>query len=295
MTDRSEFLNFFESRRLIRDEVSADSEVLRSRLAESVQAIHQRYSSSTSIAIILGSGLGRFVDELSVDEIIPYEVIPHFRKSTAPGHAGRLVCGRLEGVPVFVLQGRFHFYEGYSTDDVTYPVQLLAALGVQELILTCAAGGLSSGMCVGDLMFLRDHLNLQHPKTPVHPKQDSILQSPYHVATTAILCRIANEIGVRSRTGTYLSVLGPNYETRAEQRFLSQFADSVGMSMVAEGMTAQALGMKVSGIATITNLCTPDTPQTTDAEHVCSAAEQTVPAFTKLLCEYFRSLASEDR
>jgi purine-nucleoside phosphorylase len=256
------------------------------------------------VGIILGSGLGGFVEALTVERRIPYSDLPGWPVSTAIGHAGRLVSGRLENVPLLVMQGRCHLYEGYSLDDVTFPVRVLHRLGVERLIVSCAAGGLHPRFSVGDLMLIRQHINLLRERSSVETGSDPEERSgvgtfpaplpssaPYDDRFAQRLLEIARRQNVPLVRGTYVAVTGPNYETRAELRFLRQIADAVGMSTVPEATVAHDLGMRVCGLATITNLCRPDRPAETlvDAEHVIQAAAQAEPRFRALVREFLVS------
>jgi purine-nucleoside phosphorylase len=268
---------------------------LEDRISQTVSLLRTIRNHYPQTAIVLGSGLGQFVESMTVETCIPYRELTHFPCSTAPGHAGRLVCGTIADIPILALQGRCHLYEGISAAEATYPVRVLKQLGVRRLILSCAAGGLATDLAVGDLLILHDQLNLQQRKTELLNQLISpARQTPYQNEDVTKLVDLARQLKISARSGTYLSVTGPNYETRAEQRMLKNFGDAVGMSMVAESMTAFSLGIQVHGIAMITNLCRPDHPQQTDGDHVVQAARNAEPMFRKLVVEFLRVMHSAE-
>lgn len=262
---------------------------LAERVSKTVSLLRTFRDDYPETAIVLGSGLGQFVEAMTIETCIPYEELAHFPCSTAPGHAGRLVCGEIDGIPILALQGRCHLYEGLSPAETTYAVQALKELGIKRLILSCAAGGLASDLAVGDLLVLESQLNLQRPHADLLKQLMSpVRQTPYPRDDVARLVEVASTLKIAARRGTYISVSGPTYETRAEQRMLQPFGDAVGMSMVAESMTAYSLGMQVHGIAMITNLCCPDRPQETHGDHVVQAAMDAEPKFRQLVVEFLR-------
>lgn len=213
------------------------------------------------IGIVLGSGLGAFAGELADATAIPFSEIPHFPQSTVPGHSGRLVIGTVSGVPVAVMQGRVHAYEGYSSDEVTFPVRVVARAGVAQLILTNAAGGINTAYRRGDLVLISDHINLSG-RNPVAGHNDERFGSRFFDMSEAYstrLRRLAHEVArkmhFRFHDGVYLSVLGPSFETPAEIRaFRTMGADLVGMSTVQETIAARHMGISVLGISCVTNM-----------------------------------------
>lgn len=252
------------------------------------------------VGIILGSGLGGFAVEVDRAASFPYAEIPGFPVSTAIGHKGQLTLGHFAALPVAVLEGRFHLYEGYSADQVVRPVQLLKALGVEMLIATNAAGGLNPDYRVGDVVVVEDHVNLMwtrpgveirnrgrgmSPLTPalsptaetvereesgVEERENAVGQfyTPELVDRALVASRRA---GVVPQKGVYVGMTGPNYETRAEYRWLRQLGDLVGMSTIPEVMTARASGMRVLALSVVSNVCNPDLLEPTDGAHVVVA------------------------
>ena len=271
--------------------VSSTLEPLQSeRVSQACDAIRSLWDERPSHAVILGSGLGGFVDALEVDVALPYSEIPHYSPTTVIGHAGRLVLGRIHDRPVIVLQGRCHLYEGHPRAAVEFPIHVLHALGVNRLIVSCAAGGLAPDWNVGELMIVDDHVDLQFVTALLRTDEPRQLRGRriYCEAGQADCLRIARQAGVPARRGVYVSVRGPNYETRAEIRFLRQLGDAIGMSLVVEAELAARLGMQVIGLGLITNLCNPDRIATADGDHVVEAANQAEPRFRKVVSELLR-------
>ncbi len=256
------------------------------------------------VGLILGTGLGGISAELTGVERVPYRSIPQFPRSTALSHAGEWLFGEWAtgdgpATPVAVMSGRFHLYEGYCFEEVTRPIQVMAALGVKTLIITNAAGGLASGLRVGDLVVIRDHINFTS-RFPCGAPGDSDSEAEpcplarrggeiYDAALQEQLLRIAEEAGIRARSGVYIGVTGPNYETRAEYRFFRQIGDLVGMSTVPEALAAVRCGMRVAALSTVTNVCDPDDLATTSGDEVAAAARGAEDRIRTLLREFFRS------
>jgi purine-nucleoside phosphorylase len=213
------------------------------------------------IAIVLGSGLGAFAEQLEGATAISFGEIPHFPQSTVPGHSGKLVIGKVAGVPVAVMQGRVHAYEGYSSEEVTFPVRVLGRMGVKTLVLTNAAGGINEGLRQGQLVLIADHINLSG-RNPVAGLNDERLGPRFFDMSAAYSERLrglaheaARAMEFRLDEGVYLSVLGPSFETPAEIRaFRTMGADLVGMSTVQETIVARHMGIEVLGISCVTNL-----------------------------------------
>ena len=233
------------------------------QVQQSVQYLQARMPSRPSIGIILGSGLGALVDDMTDCFTIPYAEIPHFPRSTVAGHAGNLVLGKLGNQTVLAMQGRFHYYEGFSMKELTYPVYVLRGLGIETLLVTNAAGGINRTFAPGDLMLLTDHINLMGTNPLLGPNDERFgprfpdLSEPYHPHLIAMAQRAADTLGIPCKQGVYLATTGPSYETAAEIRaFAALGADAVGMSTVPEVITANYLGMQVLGISCITNMAT---------------------------------------
>lgn len=235
-----------------------------------------RGSQQPQIALILGSGLGGVVEQIDVEKSVPYREIPGFPVSTAIGHKGQLTLGRFAGVPVAVMEGRFHLYEGYAAHLVTRPIELLHALGVRTLIATNAAGGLRPDLQVGDVVVIRDHIDFMGAASrnssdrPLDRAQTG-LRAEYDSELVQLMLSAVRQAGGRELSGTYIGMTGPNYETRAEYRFLRQFGDLVGMSTVPEVIAARRLGMRAAGLSVVSNACNPDQLEPTDGAQVVAA------------------------
>ena len=253
---------------------------LRSQIAESAAYVRSRWNEQPRCGIILGSGLGSVGEAIELDEAIDYGDIPNFLKSTAVGHRGRLLCGKLDGVPVIAMQGRFHCYEGYSAERATFPVRVMNALGVKLLIVSNAAGGLNPNFACGDVMVIDDHINLLNRNPLVGVNDDQLgprfpdMGAPYDRQLGDRALAIARKHDFVCHRGVYAAMLGPTYETRAEIRMLRYFdADAVGMSTVPEAIVAIHAGLRVLGLSTITNICSPDKQVTTSGHEVIATAE----------------------
>jgi purine-nucleoside phosphorylase len=223
------------------------------------EVIRRRVKVRPVVAIILGSGLGGLADQVEDAVRIPYGEIPNWKQSTVPGHAGELVVGMLSGKPVAVMKGRLHYYEGYDMKDVTFPVRVFKAWGIDTIIVTNACGGLNPSFKAGDLMVLSDHINFMHGN-PLHGPNDDALgpRFPDMVGTyTDELRALAHAVDPDLREGIYVAVAGPNFETPAELRMLRGLgADAVGMSTVPEVLVARHMGMRILAISTVTDMAT---------------------------------------
>src|SRR5262245_14167490 len=232
------------------------------RAQTSARYIRERTTREIDVAVVLGSGLGAFAETLEDKIIIPYEEIPDFARSTVEGHSGRLVVGKLPktAINVAVMQGRFHYYEGYSLDEVTLPMRAFGAMGLKKLVLTNAAGGINPDFKQGDFMLISDHINLMMI-SPLRGKHDKRLGERFPGMTDVhskeyrrIAKEVAAEIGMSLREGVYMALQGPNYETPAEIRMMRVLgADAVGMSTVPEAIVAKQMGMTTLGVSLITN------------------------------------------
>lgn len=269
--------------------------VSHSQIEEAATAVRQRTSHHPTIGLILGSGLGSLADAVENPDIIPASDIPHWPTSTVPGHHGRLIIGKLEGQTVLVLQGRVHFYEGYDMAQVTFPVRVMIALGVQTLIVTNAAGGMNPDFRPGDLMLIKDHLNMLGiaGNNPLRgPNDDTVgprfpdMTEPYSRPLRQLAHYIAAANGFSLREGVYAYVAGPSYETPAELNFLRMIGgDAVGMSTVPSVIVARHAGVRVLGISTITNMAVPNPAPGTVLTHeeVLETGRQVIPKLTTLL------------
>ncbi len=263
---------------------------------EFIQSLLPGFQPTTGI--ILGTGLGQLAEEITVQAEIPYEVIPHFATSTVEFHKGKLLLGTLSGRDVVCMQGRFHYYEGYSMAQVTFPVRVMRALGVQTLLVSNAAGGLNPAFQTADLMVLTDHISLLLPENPLRGPHDPSfgdrwpdMSAVYDPELVEKAVQIAVEAGIRCHRGVYVSVGGPQLETRAEYRFLRQIgADAVGMSTVPEVIVARQIGLRCFGVSVITDLCLPETLEKADIQKIIAAAGRAEPGLTWLVSELLRQL-----
>lgn len=250
-----------------------------SQVADLVAAVQDRWHREPSAALILGSGLGCLADRIDQAVTIEYSALPHLPESTAIGHRGRFVCGTLGGVDVIAMQGRFHGYEGLAFEQVALPVRVMSGLGAEWLVVSNAAGGLNPQYRVGDVMVIDDHVNLMF-RNPLVGANDPRLGPrwpdmcrPYDAALADQAQSIARRADFACHRGVYIGMLGPTYETRAEYRMVRRIGgDVVGMSTVPEVIVAVQLGMRVLGLSTITNACSPDQLGETTGEQVVAAA-----------------------
>ena len=235
------------------------------QIEEATAFIRQFWQGTPKVGLILGTGLGGLAEQIEQQASIPYGEIPNFPISTAPSHAGRLVCGLLRGQPIVAMEGRFHYYEGYSLEQVTFPVRVMRALGADVLLVTNAAGGINPQLDLADIVVIEDHINLL-PDNPLRGVNDDRLGprwpdlcEPYSKSLIQLTRTTALELGIHLHKGVFVAVSGPNLETRAEYRMLKLMgADVVGMSTVPEVLVAIHAGMKVLGFSVVTDLCLPD-------------------------------------
>jgi len=245
------------------------------KIAEAAEFIRKKWPTKPHAGIILGTGLGNLASAIEGPVTIPYADIPHFPRSTAIGHKGQLVCGTLAGLPLVAMQGRFHFYEGYPAWQITLPVRVIKALGAGLLVVSNASGGLNPQYRSGDVMIIDDHINLMWANPLIGINDESLgprfpdMSRPYDRELIDRAMAIARRENFVAHCGTYVAVAGPNYETRAELRFLRKIGgDVVGMSTVPEVLVAVHAGLRVLAISTVTNECRPDTPTATSGEEV---------------------------
>jgi purine-nucleoside phosphorylase len=270
---------------------------LKSQIEESARFIKERIRFTPSIGIILGTGLGALVDEIEIDRVIPYEEIPYFPVSTVETHKGNLVLGHIAGRPVVVMQGRFHYYEGYDLKQVTFPVRVMKRLGAQVLLVSNAAGGMNRNMKRGDLMLITDHINLlgdnplRGPNDPELGPRFPDMSSVYDRELRELALQIALEKGIYLHQGVYVALSGPNLETPAEYRFLITIgADAVGMSTVPEVIVAKHAGMRVFGISCITDLAIDGVVEPVSFEEIVNAAKEAEPKMTLIIRELVRRM-----
>ena len=267
------------------------------RIEETVRAIRVRVSSSPSVGVILGTGLGGLGEKIQEPQALPYESIPHFPSSTVEGHKGQLVFGKIGAKQVVVMEGRFHIYEGYTAAEVTYPVRVMRALGAQVLIVSNAAGGMNPSYAAGDLMAIADHINLMGVNPLIGPNDERLgvrfpdLSAPYDEKLITLAAQIAKDAAIRLHRGVYVAVTGPNLETRAEYRFLRGIgADAVGMSTVPEILVAAHAGMRAFGLSCITDVCIPETLKPAVLEEILKVANAAEPKLTHLVSTLIEKL-----
>lgn len=257
---------------------------------ETAAFIREKYDKQLQLALVLGSGLGAFADEIENAVRIPYADIPHFAQSTVQGHAGQLVLGEVEGIHVAVQQGRFHYYEGYDISQVIFPMRVFKLLGIESVILTNAAGSINTNFTPGSLMLIRDHVNMMGVN-PLRGKNDERFGARFPDMTEVYSRQYlekaiveANAIGVSLRRGVYTGLSGPTYETPAEIHMLRNCGtDAVGMSTVPEAVAARHMGMKVLGISCITNFAAGIIDQDINHEEVMETGAQVAETFKELL------------
>lgn len=263
---------------------------LREKIDESVNFIRTKVKSQPTLGIILGTGLGALADEIRNKTVLDYGDIPHFPLSTVESHHGKLIFGNLGGKDVVAMQGRFHFYEGYSMRQITHPVRVMKFLGAKTLLVSNAAGGLNPNFRKGDIMIIVDHINLLGDNPLIGANDESIgprfpdMSEPYSKELIDIAMKAALDNGIRVERGVFASMTGPSLETRAEYRFLRMIgADAVGMSTVPEDIVAVHMGMKVCGFSVITDECFPDSLVPAEVEDIIRVANGAQPKLTKLM------------
>lgn len=248
--------------------------------------------------IILGTGLGGLAREIEAEASVDYASIPHFAQATVESHRGRLIFGRLSGVPVVAMKGRFHFYEGWSLAQVTYPVRAMKRLGVEALVVSNAAGCLNPRWRKGDLMLIADHVNLMggNPLVGVHDPAGPLfpdMSDPYDAAFRERAIRIAKKAGIKLRQGVYAAMTGPSLETKAEYRMLRRIgADAIGMSTVPEVIVAKQQGLGVLGLSILTDECFPDRLRPAVVADIIATAAKAEPGLTALVKEWMRASAA---
>lgn len=262
------------------------------KIMESSQYISSKIGKKPKIGIVLGSGLGIYIDHIKNKIVIPYQDIPNFKKTSVEGHSGALIVGEVNGVTVAALQGRLHPYEGYAMEEIVHPIRTLAALGIEILFLTNASGGINADYHPGDLVSISDHINLSGRNPLVGPNIAELgprfpdMSNAYDVELRELIHSVAKSHNVEMKSGVYCSVLGPTYETPAEIRMLRIIgADLVGMSTVPEVIAANHLGLRVAGVACVTNYAAGIKPEKLSHADVKQEAEKAMVGFATLLTE----------
>lgn len=259
------------------------------KIRETADFLKSRLNDSPTIGVITGTGLGALTESINADFRLPYEKIPNFPSSTVEGHKGMLAAGKIAGKSLIALEGRFHLYEGYSVQEVTFPVRVMASLGVKYLLISSAAGGLNPQFERGDLMVVTDHINLKGKNPLIGPNLDEFgpsfpdMSQAYPPDLIRLAKKEALELGIMIRQGVYVGVLGPSLETPAETRFLRMIgADAVGMSTVSQTIVGVHSGLKVLAIAVITNMNLPDCMEKISIEDVIDVSRQAGPVLSEL-------------
>lgn len=265
-------------------------EEFQSKRNEALDHIKKQTGFKPEFLIILGTGLGRLAEEINIEASIPYGDIPHFPVSTVESHEGRLLFGMLSGKKVVAMQGRFHYYEGYSMQQIVFPVRVIHALGVKTMLVSNACGGMNPHYRRGDIMCITDHINLLGDNPLIGPNDDSLgvrfpdMSAPYSPKLIELAEEVALDNRIKMHQGVYIAVPGPMLETRAEYRFLRQIgADVVGMSTVPEVIAAVHMGMENLGISVITDECFPDALKPVVLEDVFEAADMAEPKLTSVM------------
>ena len=263
---------------------------LHAQIEEATAAIRGRWNGQPRVGIILGTGIGALAEEIETEAAIDYESIPHFLRSTATGHRGRLVCGTLAGTSVMAMEGRFHAYEGYGLEEITLPVRVMKAMGAELLIVTNACGGMNPNYAHGDIMLIDDHINLMGVNPLVGINDDRLgprfpdMARPFDPALIEKALEIARRENFVAHKGVFVAVMGPNLETRAEYRFLRLIgADVVGMSTVPEVIVAVHCGLRVLGISVVTDVCLPDALASVDVSEIIATANAAEPKLRSII------------
>jgi len=260
------------------------------KIAEAATAIRGQWNKTPHAGIILGTGLGSLVEEIDVEATLDYADIPHFPQSTAVSHAGRLICGTLDGLPVMAMEGRMHMYEGYPLKLITLPVRVMQAMGAELLVVSNACGGMNPTYRCGDIMIIEDQINLMGDNPLIGVNDDRLgprfpdMCEPYELALVDRALSVARAADIVAHRGVFVAVAGPNLETRAEYRFLRTIgADVVGMSTVPEALVAVHCGMRCVGFSVITDMCLADALKPANVEEIIAVANKAEPQLTTLV------------
>lgn len=267
------------------------------KIQEAVAVIRGRWSKKADVGIVLGTGLGALAERIDADVVIPYEELPHFARSTVETHAGKLILGVLEGKNVVAMQGRFHYYEGYSAKEITFPIRVMKALGAETLVVSNACGGMNPQFKPGDVMLIEDHINMLGCNPLIGVNDDRLgprfpdMCEPYSKELIAKAQQVALDAGIMTQKGVYVAVAGPNLETRAEYRFFRTIgADVVGMSTVPEVVVAVHAGMKVLGFSIITDMGLADALEPVNIERILQNAAEAEPKMNAIICGVLKTL-----
>jgi purine-nucleoside phosphorylase len=270
---------------------------LKQKIEETLSVIEKHTKEKYPIGIILGTGLGGLVKEIKVTHQIDYGDLPHFPLSTVESHHGKLIFGTIADKKVVAMQGRFHYYEGYSMQQITYPVRVMKFLGVETLLVSNACGGMNPEYRKGDIMLMVDHINLLGDNPLIGPNEAELgprfpdMSEPYSLELIKVAENIAAENKIKVQKGVYVAVPGPNLETKAEYKFLRETgADVVGMSTIPENIVANHMGMKVLGISIVTDECFPETLKPTNVDEIIATAMAAEPKMTLIMKEVIKKL-----
>jgi len=268
-----------------------------SKINETIDVIRKFTNENYPVGIILGTGLGGLVNEINVVREIDYESLPHFSRSTVESHSGKLIFGTIGNQNVVAMQGRFHYYEGYTMQQITYPVRVMKFLGVKFLLVSNACGGMNPDYRRGDIMIMSDHINLLGDNPLIGKNEDDLgprfpdMSEPYDQNMISLAEKVATENNIKIHKGVYVAVPGPNLETKSEYRFLRFIgADVVGMSTIPENIIANHMGMKVLGISIITDECFPDSLKPVDVREIIETAMKVEPNMTLIMKEVIKRL-----
>ena len=260
------------------------------KIAEASASIRSQWNKTPHAGIILGTGLGSLVEEIDVEATLDYADIPHFPQSTAVSHAGRLICGTLDGLPIMAMEGRMHMYEGYPLKSITLPVRVMQAMGAELLVVSNACGGMNPTYRCGDIMVIEDQINLMGDNPLIGVNDDRLgprfpdMCEPYELALVDRALSVARDADIVAHRGVFVAVAGPNLETRAEYRFLRTIgADVVGMSTVPEVLVAVHCGMRCVGFSVITDMCLADALKPANVEEIIAVANEAEPRLTTLV------------
>ncbi len=274
------------------------SNAIYEKLESCVKAVREKTDFVPDVALVLGSGLGNYADNIRIEAEISYSDIPGFPVSTVPGHAGKFIFGYVDDVKVVCMKGRVHFYEGYDVTDAVLPARLMKMLGAKILFLTNAAGGLGEGFKAGDLMLITDHVSIFAPNPLIGPNVDELgprfadMSEVYDKDLQDVIRKAAAAEGIDLKEGVYCQLTGPSFESPAEIRLLGKLGVSaVGMSTVIEAIAANHMGMRICGVSCISNLAAGISEQPLCHEEVQEAADKVAPLFTKLVTESIKSFA----
>ncbi|MBN2426370.1 MAG: purine-nucleoside phosphorylase [Calditrichaceae bacterium] len=274
-----------------------DRELYRKHLKEAFDYIKSKIDFNPVAGIILGTGLGGLVKEIEIEKKIPYGEIPHFPVSTVESHEGYLIFGRINGKKIMAMQGRFHYYEGYSMQQITFPVRIMKMMGVASLLISNAAGGMNPEYRKGDLAVIIDHINLLGSNPLIGQNLDEFgprfpdMSEPYSKRLMQLAEQAAGENGIKIHQGVFVAVSGPNLETKAEYKFLRNIgADIVGMSTVPENIVAVHMGLEVMAVSVITDECFPDMLEPVNVDEIIAIANKAEPKLTTIMKEVIKRL-----